>query len=385
VRSSTPPAITPPSVTPHRLPSGSINGRNAVPVSLERSTGLLPRSTTPALIAISLIALGTSIVFGVAIGSVPIAPATVWEIIVHELTGRGETGAALNLRQIVWDLRLPRVLLAGLVGAGLAVSGVTIQALVRNPIADPYVLGVSSGASVGAALVLVFGVGSGLGGAALSVTAFATAMGSMLIVYAVAQRNGHIDPLRLILSGVVVGTMFAALTSFLVFSGDPRAAQQVLFWLLGSFGRARWSNLLIPAVVLFLALAAIGRRARELDALLTGDDAATSLGVAVGRLRIELFVITAALTAVMVAVSGAVGFVGLIVPHVARLLVGSRHRPLLPVAALLGAVFMIWVDVAARTLASPQEIPVGILTAMTGGPVFLALSWYRDRSSGVLR
>jgi iron complex transport system permease protein len=228
-------------------------------------------------------------------------------------------------------------------------------------------------------MVILFGVLGSLGSLALSVGAFVTAMVSMSVVYLVAQRGGELDPLRLVLSGVVLGYVLSAITSFLVFRGDPRAAQQVLFWLLGSFGGARWSTLAVPAAVLCTALALLAVRARELDALSSGDEAATTLGVQVRRLRIELFVITAALTAVLVAVSGAIGFVGLVIPHAVRALVGGRHRWVLMLSALLGALFMIWVDIAARTLASPQEIPVGIITALVGGPVFLVLMRQRDR------
>lgn len=330
------------------------------------------------------LALGNivSVVMGVGIGAVRVPAGVVWEVIVTEVRGStAESDVATNVRQIVWELRVPRVALAGIVGAGLSLVGVAIQALVRNPIADPYVLGVSSGASVGATLVILFGVFGGLGSAAITVAAFLTALASMAIVYAVAQRGGHLEPLRLVLTGVVVGYVLAAVTSFLVFRGDPRAAEQVLFWLLGSFGRARWSTLWDPTIVLVAGLVLLLVRARALDALLAGDEAAVTLGIPVNRLRLELFVVTAALTAVMVAVSGAVGFVGLVVPHVVRVLVGSLHRRVLLVATLTGSVFMIWVDVAARTLAAPQEIPVGIITALVGGPMFIVLMRHRDRQA----
>lgn len=332
----------------------------------------------PALVIALCSLLVASLVVGVAVGSVRLPASTVWEVIVAQATGR-ETSVPTNQQQIIWQLRVPRVALAALVGAGLSVAGVAVQALVRNPIADPYVLGVSSGASVGAAMVILFGVLSGLGSLGISVAAFVTAMASMACVYLIAQRSGRLDPLRLVLSGVVIGYVLSALTSFLVFQADPRAAQQVLFWLLGSFGRARWSILPIPAIALTGATAFLLVRARTLDALASGDDAAMTLGVSVGRLRIELFVITAALTAVLVAVSGAIGFVGLVVPHAVRALVGGLHRRVLLVSTLLGALFMIWVDIAARTVASPQEIPVGIITALVGGPVFIVLMRHRDR------
>jgi len=346
-----------------------------------RSTGLLHPRLLPVLVVALSVLILASLVVGVAIGSVRIPVSTVWEVVIAQVTGR-DTSVPSNEQQIIWQLRVPRVALAGLVGAGLSVAGVAVQALVRNPIADPYVLGVSSGASVGATMVILFGVFAGLGSLGslgISAAAFITAMASMTVVYLIAQRSGRLDPLRLVLSGVVIGYVLSALTSFLVFQADPRAAQQVLFWLLGSFGRARWSILPIPAVAVAGAVAVLFVRARMLDALASGDDAATTLGVAVGRLRIELFIITAALTAVLVAVSGAIGFVGLVVPHAVRALVGGLHRRVLVVSALLGALFMIWVDIAARTVAAPQEIPVGIITALVGGPVFIVLMRHRDR------
>ncbi len=350
------------------------------------SAGLLPPTWFGAL-ALALIAVGAvSVVVGVGIGSVRVPAATVVEVIWAKTLGSVDSAVPAHLVQVVWDLRVPRVLLAALVGAGLSVVGVAVQALVRNPIADPYVLGVSSGASIGAAAVIVYGSALGLGTLGLSGAAFLTACLSMAVVYAVARRGGRgLDPLRLVLTGVVAGYVLSALTSYLVFRGDPRGAQQVLFWLLGSFGRARWSMLVVPAVVLVIVLVWLLIRARPMDALLVGDEAAVTFGVPVARLRLELFVATAALTAVMVAVSGAVGFVGLVVPHIVRLLVGGLHRRVLIISALFGAVFMVWVDLAARTLASPQETPVGIVTAVIGGPLFLFLMSRNDRRAGGLR
>jgi iron complex transport system permease protein len=366
--------------------AGALARRRLSSTSRSPSGVLLPASWFIALILV-LTAVGVvSMIVGVGIGSVRIPAATVVEVIWAKTLGSAESPAARNVEQIVWDLRVPRVALAALVGAGLSVVGVAVQALVRNPIADPYVLGVSSGASIGAAGVIVYGGALGLGALGLSGAAFATACLSMALVYVVARRGGGgLNPLRLILTGVVVGYVLSALTSYLVFQGDPRGAQQVLFWLLGSFGRARWSTLVIPAVVLALVLFWLVARARAMDALLAGDEAAVTFGVPVARVRLELFAATAALTAVMVAVSGAVGFVGLVVPHIVRLLVGELHRRVLVASALFGAVFMVWVDLAARTLASPQEIPIGILTALIGGPLFLVLMSRRDRRTGTLR
>jgi len=366
-------------------PTASVGRRLFSPLR-SPSAGLLPSAWFGALMLVLIVFGVASMVVGVGIGSVRVPAMTVVDVVWAKALGSADSGVASNLSQIVWELRLPRVILAALVGAGLSVVGVAVQALVRNPIADPYVLGVSSGASIGAAAVIVYGSALGLGALGLSGAAFATACTSMALVYVVARRGGGgLNPLRLVLTGVVAGYVLSALTSYLVFLGDPRGAQQVLFWLLGSFGRARWSMLTFPAIVLVIVLVWLIARARAMDALLAGDEAAVTFGVPVARVRLELFAATAALTAVMVAVSGAVGFVGLVVPHIVRLLVGELHRRVLLASTLFGAVFMVWVDLAARTLASPQEIPVGILTAIVGGPLFLFLMSRKDRRVGELR
>jgi iron complex transport system permease protein len=333
----------------------------------------------PAVVAGMVLLLVASMIVAVGVGAVAVAPGTVWSVVVGRVSRRDEiVGVPRNVVQIVWELRVPRVVLAATVGAGLSTVGVAMQALVRNPLADPYVLGASSGASVGATLVILFG-SFGLGSLGISAAAFVTGSAAMGVVYVIAQQGGRLTPMRLVLTGVVVGYVLSAITSFLVFWGDPRASQQVLFWLLGGFGRARWGLLWLPVAALALVVGRLTMLSRQLDALHAGDEAAVTLGVAVGRRRAELFVMTALMTAVMVAISGAVGFIGLVVPHITRLLVGGLHRRVVPVAALFGAVFMVWVDVLARTLMAPQEIPVGVLTAIIGGPLFLVLMRRRGR------
>ncbi len=338
-----------------------------------RGTGLLhPRLTDPLalLLAVGILATGT---LAITLGSVHIGTGAIWDVVQLKAGLVQGIDVPVYLQQIVWDLRMPRVVLAALVGAALSLAGVAVQGLVRNPIADPYVLGVSSGSSVGAAFVLLFGGLGGLGSAAVSVGAFVSGLLAMTVVYLLAQDRGQLEPLRLVLVGVVLSYVFSGLTSFLVFKGDPRAAQEVLFWLLGSFGRARWSGVLIPLGALVVAAVILAIRARALDALLSGDEAAAALGVDLRRLRLELFFTATGLTAVMVAASGAVAFVGLVVPHLTRMIVGSLHRRVLPIAALGGALFMMWVDLAARYLAAPQEIPLGIITSLAGGPLFVVL------------
>ncbi|MGH3517355.1 MAG: FecCD family ABC transporter permease [Haloechinothrix sp.] len=275
---------------------------------------------------------------------------------------------------IVWEIRVPRAVLAALVGAGLAVAGAAIQTLVHNPLADPYLLGVSSGASVGATAVITMGVLAGAGLWALSVGALLGALCSALLVFGVAMMQGGLTPLRLVLTGTVLSAAFSAIASFLVFrSADPQAAQSVLFWLLGSLSGATWDQLSLPLITVALAAMLLIGGSGWLDALAAGPDTAATLGVPVRLVRNGLFVLLAVLVGVLVAVSGGIGFVGLVLPHISRLLVGARHRAVLPVAALAGALFLLWVDVAARVLVRPTEVPLSVVTGLIGAPVFLFL------------
>ncbi|MFD0354757.1 FecCD family ABC transporter permease [Streptomyces sp. NPDC127110] len=273
------------------------------------------------------------------------------------------------LDSLVWDLRLPRVLMAALVGASLAVCGAVLQAVTRNALADPYLLGVSSGASAGAVTVVVLGVGAG----ALGVTGGALAgallaFGALLLLL---RRTG-LDSVRIVLTGVVVGQLFTALTSLvLMASADADTTRAVTHWLLGSMAPARWDTVAVCALVTPLGLAAAWLCSNALDGLAFGSDTAASLGIGVRRTRLLLLVVTAALTAVAVATVGAIGFVGLIVPHGVRFLAGPRHRVLLPYAALAGAVFLVWTDALARIAFAPREVPVGVITALLGVPLFL--------------
>ncbi|MET9414044.1 iron ABC transporter permease [Streptomyces klenkii] len=273
---------------------------------------------------------------------------------------------------LIWDLRLPRVLMAALVGASLAVCGTVLQAVTRNALADPYLLGVSSGASTGAVIVVVLPL-SGLGASALGVTggALAGALLSFGLLMLLLRRTG-LDSSRIVLTGVVVSQLFTALTSLvLMASADADTTRAVTHWLLGSMAPARWNTVVVCAIVTPLGLLAAWLCSNALDGLAFGTDTAASLGIGVRRTRMLLLVVTAALTAVAVATVGAIGFVGLIVPHGVRFLAGPLHRVLLPYAALAGAVFLVWTDALARIAFAPREVPVGVITALLGVPLFL--------------
>ena len=328
------------------------------------------RLPPPVMLAGSAVLLLVVMAAAVGIGSVAVSPGAVWHVITSHLAGR--QAATVN-DEIIWQIRLPRVLLAAVVGAALTTAGTVVQVLVRNPLADPYLLGISSGASVGATAVLLFGAFASLGLWAVSAGSIIGALLAMATVFAVARQGGTLAPTQLILCGVVMAAFFEAITSFLIFRGNPQATQSVLFWLLGSFGLATWSQLPLPAASLLAVVGYLITQGRALNALAMGPEAAASLGVEVHRLRRDLYIATSLVAGVAVAVSGVIGFVGLVVPHIVRLLVGSDHRRVLPAGALAGAAFMTAADLLARTIVAPQEMPIGVITAFIGAPALVIL------------
>ncbi|MEU6522948.1 iron ABC transporter permease [Streptomyces sp. NPDC046924] len=328
-------------------------------------------------------ALPVSLVCGVGIGASGIS----WGEVLHHLWA-GSTGGSITPGQvpaytIVWELRFPRAVLAAIVGAGLSAIGVAVQAMVRNALADPYVLGISSGAAVGANAVLIFGAFGALGVWALSTAAFLSALLAMVLVYAIARTPRGLSPLRLVLTGTAMFYGFSAVTTFMVFAAERgEAARSAMMWLLGSLGGANWASVPIAAGAVLGGLVHLGWSARRLNALAMGDETAAALGVDPERLRKELFLVSAAVTGAVVAVSGAIGFVGLMVPHAVRMLVGADHRRLLAVAPLAGAVLLIWVDILSRVVLAPVELPVGVLTAAIGVPCFVLLMRRRSYTFG---
>ena len=297
-----------------------------------------------------------SAVISLAIGSEPLPLRGVLDTVGARVTG--QPGPDPTIDVIVWDLRAPRALLAVIVGAGL----------------DPYLLGVSAGASVGATAVIALGMFTSWGTHRLTLGALVGALAAAALVYLISMAQGGMTPLRLVLSGVVLSSAFSALASFLVFrSPDPRAAQSVLFWMLGSVAGATWDSLWVAALVTVVIAVLMIAFSGWLDALAAGTDVARSLGIPDTRVRKALFVGNSVLVGVLVAVSGGIGFVGLVIPHMARLLVGASHRSMLPIAAGVGSLFLLWVDVGARVIAAPQEVPLGVVTGFIGAPIFLYL------------
>lgn len=321
-----------------------------------------------ATLSLGLLALlAVSIISAVTLGPADIAPVEVWQTIAHHLGLLAESPTGRLRDAIIWELRLPRVLAAAAIGAGLALCGAVMQALTRNPLADPYLLGLSSGASLGAVAFLLLGASL-----LMSLGAFLGAGLAMGLTLLVTQLLGGATPTRAILAGISVSALAAAGTSFLIFwSATGDSYREILGWLMGSLSGVVWSDALLVLGALAVAGLPVLLSGRALDAFAFGDTAAAALGVDVARLRWLLLGGTALLTGILVSIGGAIGFVGLIIPHVARLVTGSRHRLLLPVAMLVGAIFMVWTDTAARTLFAPRELPVGIITAMLGAPIFL--------------
>lgn len=280
------------------------------------------------------------------------------------------SGDAIKER-IVLDLRMPRIILAFLCGAGLALSGAVLQTVTRNPLADPYLFGIASGASFGAVLVIAaVGVGtSGLGQFGISAGAFAGSAASVLLVLSLAGVSMQIE--RMLLAGVAVSFMFSAGTSLVLYSSDPQAAASLLFWTLGSFNAATWERLGLPALVIVICLILFLGYARVLRAVLAGEENAIALGVDVRKLRLSMLLLSSLLTATLVASCGGIGFVGLMVPHIVRRLMRQQARYVFVGCLLFGGVFMVWVDVLARTLLDHNELPIGVITAALGSVFFL--------------
>ena len=326
------------------------------------------RTPLTLLVVAGLAALVVTILVAVTIGPADLSVAEVARSIGGHLGLPVQPVARLH-DAIVWDLRLPRVLTAAAVGAGLALAGAVMQSLTRNPLADPYLLGLSSGASLGAVAVLVVGVSI-----LLPVAAFAGALLALVATLALARTGGALAPGRTVLAGLAVSQLAAAGTSFVIFwtaTGD--SYREILNWLLGSLAGATWGSVAIAGSAVLVVGAVLLLSATRLDAFAFGDTSAAALGIDVDRTRWTLMTVVALLTGAMVAVSGAIGFVGLILPHAVSSLTGPAHRRLLPVAALSGAIFLVWADTLARTLFDPRELPVGIVTALIGVPVFAYL------------
>jgi iron complex transport system permease protein len=310
------------------------------------------------------------ILISVTMGSVKVPPLRSIRILFQSLLGLKGTESETE-RTIILSLRLPRAILAGFVGAGLSVSGATFQALLRNPLADPYILGVSSGAAVGAILAILLGLGTfSLG---LPLASFLGAFLTILVVFYFGKQDGKIHPNTLLLAGVIIGSFLSALIMFFISVSQKEELHTIIFWLMGdfSFSNARAILIIFPYILLGGLLLYL--RSRHLNLILSGEESAIQLGVNVEKLKLVSYLSASLITAASVSVCGLIGFVGLIIPHSVRLIFGPDHRLLIPASALIGASFLIASDTFARTVLAPTELPVGVITAAFGGPFFIYL------------
>lgn len=324
-----------------------------------------------------ILLLLTVMILGINLGAVDLSPEWIYKIIFNNLTGREIFPVEWepSVQNIVWGMRFPKVIVCACVGAGLSLTGILMQAMTRNSLADPYILGISSGASTGAtAIILIGGAFPMLASVSVGFGAFLGAMLSSVIVLILGGASGKITPGKLVLSGTAVSAIFHAITNLLIFlSPDKRKVNSALFWMEGSFASAKWDDVL-PAIVTLLAIFILSVTLhKSLDTLLLGDDIAITVGVNVRIMKLVIVVASSLITGVMVSMSGCIGFVGLVVPHVARTIVGTVHKRLIPFAIILGAVFMVLADMFSRVVVAPSELPIGVVTALLGAPFFLAM------------
>ncbi|MBA3909180.1 MAG: ABC transporter permease [Rhodobacter sp.] len=313
------------------------------------------------------------ILLAVSVGAVAVPLSTVWGILANNLIPGIVTPDWTPGREaIVWEIRFPRALLAVLVGAGLGITGAALQSVTRNPLADPHLLGISSGGAFGAIAALLH-TGLFLGLLTVPLMAFGGALAATLMVLAAARLTGATSADRLVLAGVAVSFIIMAGANVLIFLGDPKATHTVVFWMLGGLGLAQWSHLIYPLVVVLPAGLWLWSQSGALNAMSLGDETAASLGIPVARFRLSVFVAGALITGVMVAFSGIIGFVGLMMPHLVRLIAGGDNARVLPLSALFGAIFLVLADTLARVIMAPEDMPIGVVTGLIGGVFFLWL------------
>lgn len=327
---------------------------------------------------ISFFCLGSILLFislsiGISVGAVSVHTSTVWGIILNKFSpDLIEQTWSKGKEAIVWDIRFPRTILAIMVGSGLAIVGASLQSVTRNLLADPHLLGISSGGAFGAILALLH-TGLFIGLLTVPLLAFLGALFATFIVLIVSRLTSSTSADRLVLAGVAVSFIIMSCANILIFLGDPKATHTVVFWMLGGLGLAQWNQLIYPLIVLLICGLWLFSQARVLNAMTVGDETASTLGINVTKFRFIIFVVCSLITGVMVAFSGIIGFVGLMVPHIVRMFVGGDYFRVLPLSALLGAIFLLWADIAARKIMPPEDMPIGIVTGLVGGIFFVWL------------
>ena len=336
-------------------------------------------------LAVLTAALLCSIVLAVRMGSTDISGMDILRIVMYKLFGAGDpelygSGAAAD---IVWFIRLPRLVLGAAVGMALAVCGAVMQAIVKNPLADPYILGISSGASLGATLAILLGIGAFLGSNFVGVMGFAGAFGVSLLVILLSNIGGRTNSVRLLLAGMALSSVCSSISSFVVyFANDKEGMMSVTYWLMGSLAGAKWEQIAFLLPFVLICCLFFWSQSRTLNLMLLGDEVSITLGTDLHRWRLIYLLISSAMIGFVVYAAGMIGFVGLIIPHVVRMIFGTDHRKLLPVSGLLGGILLVWADVLCRTLIPRSELPIGILTSMLGTPCFVYLMAKRSYGFG---
>ena len=335
------------------------------------------RAQYAALMVLICVVIVLAVCFSVSVGAVEVNPANIFKIIVNRVSDKEVFTPAWeeSVETIIWNIRFPRVIMAFIVGAGLSVCGVLMQALTKNSLADPYVLGISSGASAGAVSAIVLGWFSFMGGYSTIAGATLGAVVSITLSLNIASMQGKITSTQLVMAGIATSALFTSLTNMIIYgyhtgSDKTKTAQ---YWMVGSLSGANWSRTGYVVMVFAVAIVIVLLFARDLDVLLLGDDVAESLGVNIGRIKLVIILMSTILTGVVVSVSGVIGFIGLVVPHIMRSIVGSKHGRLLPVVILAGGLFAMLADVVSRVIIDPEELPIGIISGLIGAPFFLYL------------
>ncbi|MGU8399376.1 FecCD family ABC transporter permease [Clostridium perfringens] len=337
------------------------------------------RKDKKVFIAVLLILLFiSSIILGISFGAVDIPPYDVYRVFLYKVFGIkiGNLDEILNstLFDIIWGVRMPRVLLGAFAGMALAMVGVIMQATIQNPLGDPYILGLSSGASLGATFSILIGFSGVLSSFGAPLGAFLGALIASIFVYFLAKIGGRITPLKMILAGMVISSICSSLTSLIIFlSKDNEGIRTVNFWMMGSLAGAQWSNIVLPIAISVIPLIYFFTQYRNLNLMVLGDETSITLGLNIEKHRKIYMILSSLITGVIVSVCGTIGFVGIMIPHIVRLIFGTDHKTLLPFSALVGAIFLIWADVIARCAINNMELPIGIITSVIGAPFLLWL------------
>ncbi|PVE14459.1 ABC transporter [Clostridium perfringens] len=343
------------------------------------------RKDKKVFIAVLLILLFiSSIILGISFGAVDIPPYDVYRVFLYKVFGIkiGNLDEILNstLFDIIWGVRMPRVLLGAFAGMALAMVGVIMQATIQNPLGDPYILGLSSGASLGATFSILIGFSGVLSSFGAPLGAFLGALMASIFVYFLARIGGRITPFKMILAGMVISSICSSLTSLIIFlSKDNEGIRTVNFWMMGSLAGSEWSNIVLPIAISVIPLIYFFTQYRNLNLMVLGDETSITLGLNIEKHRKIYMILSSLITGVIVSVCGTIGFVGIMIPHIVRLIFGTDHKTLLPFSALVGAIFLIWADVIARCAITNMELPIGIITSVIGAPFLL---WLMVKGTG---